>query len=169
MSSAESHKPRPPLDDQLVAAFLKEIRDVPVGARLHVQPSADLCYVLEYYVPKLLRERYPEWHDESLDGFFFDHGEKTGPLSARLAGMTILISDQTVTPIHLEISLAPAADAVERVRLKLGEPGGGALGISGPVCNSRDATRLIATFGDRLYRIRWSYRLDIIPGKQRSP
>jgi hypothetical protein len=166
VSTFGSHEPRKTLEEHVVKGLLAEVRDYPVGASLHVSPAADLCYSLEYYLPKLLGVKHPEWESESLDGFFFDTGVKTGAFSAKLGGMTILITDQTVTPVEVEIGLTPTADAIEHVRLKLGEPGGGRLGISGPVCNSREATRLIATFGQRVEDIQWAYRLEVFPSQE---
>jgi hypothetical protein len=121
-----------------------------------ISSSSDICDTLELLIPQVLRVERPEWERESIDGFYFSHAVKRGSASAELAGTCILISDQTVTPFHLDLTFAEDG----RLRpslIRLGEPGDGPLGISGPGCNSRAATELLAGLDARLDGIDWVY------------
>jgi hypothetical protein len=116
---------------------------------------------LEYLVPQLLQRDHPEWKAESIDGFYFSRDVKVGDNSAELAGVCILIRDQTLTPFRLDLSLS-GGGTFESFRIRLGEPGGGALGISGPPVSERAASFAAYELLDRLDRIDWVY--DIVIG-----
>lgn len=147
---------------QLASELHDLMQGLPVGAQFTVPPSADICYSLELFIPGVLRQRYPEWEKESLDGLFVARATKMGSAAAELIGTCILISDQTVTPFRLDLNVSQEgdSDAVTAVRVMLGEPGSGPLGISGPPCNSRDAQRLLTSLVDRIDRVEWSYTLN---------
>ncbi|GGO40255.1 hypothetical protein GCM10008949_49530 [Deinococcus humi] len=145
---------------EMAATELSEyLQKTPVGSEFKLEPSADLCFILERYIPQLLSQRYPEWAWESLDGIFAAHSQRTDSNTAEIAGMCLLISDQTMTPFFIRLTLSPSHDAVASCHLLLGEPGGGALGISGPPCHSFKAQGLLETVKARLQGIRWSYTL----------
>ena len=147
------------LEAQLASELKALLAGIPVGSELTVAPSSDFCYSLELFIPRVLSRRHSEWAKESLDGVFVTRARKTGSASAELAGTCILISDQTVTPFLIELTLSSADESIEFFRVCLGEPGGGRLGISGPGCNSREAKELLATVATRLSSIAWSYKI----------
>jgi hypothetical protein len=72
------------------------------------------------------------------------------------SGTCILISDQTVAPFALSLSLADA-DTFRSFRIRLGEPGTGPLGISGPACDSRAGQEMLFALNGRLGRVDWVY------------
>lgn len=150
--------PRPDLESKLVGFCRDAMTDVAIGSPVEIPPSADLFYALELYIPGLLRERYPEWKDESLDGFFPAEARRTDATSLRIAGICILITDQRVTPFLVELSISD--ETVERASIRLGEPGAGPLGISGPTCGSTGAERLLNGLLLRIDSVKWSFRLD---------
>jgi hypothetical protein len=76
---------------------------------------------LEYYLPAVLREVDRSWQSESLDGFFTEIAILTAPRQAQLAGYCILISDQTLTPFHIQLRVASDTDEIEWLDCKLGE------------------------------------------------
>ena len=147
------------VDSTLTVELTNVLKEVPVGSHFHVLPSALLCHCLERFLPRRLSERYPAWEKESLDGIFVARAVKTGPRMAELVGTCILITDQTVTPFIVELEVSEPNGPVTVQRLKLGEPGSGPLGISGPVANSKDAERLLASVVERMNDIDWSYVL----------
>jgi hypothetical protein len=157
MSLLNNFMINPRLESQLASELGEMIRHVPVGGQFGVPPSANFCMSLELFIPQQLRSFYPEWDRESLDGIFVARAEKTGLLSAHLVGTCIIISDQTVTPFSIDLELSSAS--VSCFKIMLGEPGGGALGISGPKCNSREAKQLFETLINRLGSIDWSYTM----------
>jgi hypothetical protein len=93
--------------------------------------SADLSDTLELLIPQILRRTHPDWEKESIDGFFFRCCVKRGRASAELVGTCILISDQSGTPFQLDLHVADDG-RLRPLGLRLGEQGGGPLGISGP-------------------------------------
>jgi hypothetical protein len=157
MTNSSGKQPATGLAQQLASELRNLLRELPVGAEFAVSPSADICYSLELFVPGLLRQRFPEWQDESLDGIFVARATKTGTTSAEFVGTCILISDQTVTPFLLDLRISPISCVAAATRVMLGEPGTGRLGISGPPCNSLQAQRLLSTLVDRLDQVAWSY------------
>jgi hypothetical protein len=78
---------------------------------------------LEFFLPAVLRKVYPELDRESLDGFSPLFARKTGEREAELFGFCILISDQTLTPIHLRLQLSSTSNEVSWLELRLGESG----------------------------------------------
>jgi hypothetical protein len=84
-----------------------------------------VCVGLEYFLPPLLVDVYPYWKGESLDGFFFSEARKTGPGQAELYGMCILISDQTLTPVHIHTRVATSEEKINWMECRLGKRGEG--------------------------------------------
>ena len=151
----------PPNLERLAAEQIAAcLQGVPVGSPLAVDSSSDLCDTLELLIPEILRREHPEWERESIDGFFFSTAVKSNEGGAELWGTCILISDQTVTPFWLDLSLSDPG-VFEAVRIKLGEPGAGALGISGPVCTSRAAVEMLDDLNARLEQVAWVYEVTV--------
>jgi len=148
------------LNSSLTMELTSVLRELPVDSEFHVSPSAPLCDSLEIFLPRRLRERYPEWEKESLDGIFVARAIKTGARRAELVGTCILITDQTLTPFVVDLEVAEPNGPVTVHRLRLGEPGSGPLGISGPEANSKEAERLLASVVGRVDDIAWSYVLE---------
>lgn len=164
MNEADRNEVTPKLETMLASELRAILEGISVGTELTVLPSEDLCTSLELAIPRLLRRRRSEWYNESLDGIFPAIARKTGPASVQLAGTCILITDQTVTPLLVDLVLSPSGKSIGSFRVCLGEPGGGHLGISGPECNSREAKQLLATLVSRLKDIDWSYEITAQDG-----
>jgi hypothetical protein len=130
------------------------------GAPLPIDSGSALAATLEYLVPQLLAQSHAEWRGESLDGFYFSSAVRSDNRSAVLAGLCILMTDQTVTPFTLNLSMSDEAK-LKRVRIRLGEPGGGRLGISGPVAGSSDVLKSLWALDARLETIDWVYDVEI--------
>ena len=146
------------------AQLVMELRALLAGKQsdsvFTVAPSSDLCYSLELFIPKVLRRYHSEWAEESLDGIFVSRARKSGPFGVELVGTCILISDQTMTPLLVELEAAALDELIVRFRVCLGEPGGGHLGISGPVCGTREAEELLASVTNRVENIEWAYQIS---------
>lgn len=132
-----------------------------IGDEFAVHPSSDLCYLLELFIPKLLSGRYSEWLTEGLDGIFVAYAKKSGRSAAVLIGTCILIRDQTVTPLAIDVVVDLSAEVITYFRVRLGEKGGGCLGISGPSCNSSEARQLLGDVCGRHECIQWVYIASI--------
>jgi hypothetical protein len=148
------------LESAIVSELEALIQGIPLGGSFEIPASADLCFSLELFVPEKLRADYPAWERESIDGFFVSKAIKTGSSSAELAGLCILIGDQTLTPFHFRFEISPDTSQIAGIHLKVGEPGGGPLGISGPACNSREARKMAASLVGRLNKVSWVYEVE---------
>ena len=154
--SVSRSRPAPHLEHLAAKRAAELIKGVPTGSSFEISSGDDLCDILELLVPEVLRHRYPQWRRESIDGFFFSLASKTGAASADLGGTCILMQDQTVTPFVLSLRLS-SRGGLDTLRVRLGEAGGGLLGISGPACNSRAAETLLTGLADRMDRVTWVY------------
>ena len=142
----------------LVGELVRALAGVSVGDEVLLPPSCDICASLELVLPALLRAKFPGWEHESLDGVFVARAVKSAPLGIRLVGTGILISDQSVTPLHAEIEAAFDSEvSLSKFDVRVGEAGGGALGVSGPPCGSREAAELLASVASRAPSIEWVY------------
>jgi hypothetical protein len=130
------------------------------GLAIDLTPYPELFDSLERFIPHLLSLRYPEWEWESLDGLYTVMAQRLDSETAEFAGMCILISDQTITPFFIRLTLTTLHDSIASYRVSLGESGSGRLGISGPPCNTHGASKILANIGARLDKIRWVYRVE---------
>ena len=117
---------------------------------------------LELLVPQVLGAKYPAWERESIDGFNFSSPPRSSGNSLCVFGTCILISDQTVTPFLLELVLSSDRSTIRSLKIRVGEPGVGELGISGPNCRSRGAARALATLDTRIDTVHWVYQEDLV-------
>ena len=147
---------RPDLELLAARQLADLLENVAIGASVPISSSSDICDTLELWIPQVLRVERPEWERESIDGFYFSHAVKRGSASAQFAGTCILIRDQAVTPFWLDLTIADDS-RLRPSSIRLGEPGNGPLGISGPGCNSRAASELLAGIEARMDRIDWVY------------
>ena len=98
------------------------LRSHSVGDPISPRPDGDYIFSsLEFFLPEILRERHNEWQRESLDGLYPKIFCKTAEHEIDFVGLAIFISDQTLTPIHLQLQLSPDHDCVSWVDLRLGE------------------------------------------------
>ena len=112
----------------------------------------ELQDALESWVPALLG-----WRHESIDAFRFASARKVSNLTAEFLGLCLLISDQTWTPLHLRITLAPSTDSVASVQCDLGEPGIGASGLLRLPFASKAADTLLASLPSRVHEFPWVF------------
>src|SRR5665213_2039271 len=116
----------------------------------------DVFAGLEYFLPKVLGELYPEWRArESLDGFLPYCVRKLGDHELEFIGHCILITDQTTTPIYFRLQLALEEDEVTWLELKLGERGENGM-VRRPYRNPPSLGR-IAPLKDGIDAIDWVY------------
>lgn len=82
---------------------------------------------LDFFLPQVLREKYNFWKSESLDGVCPIYVQKLAERQVEIVGICILITDQTVTPIHLRMEVSADADSIQWLECRLGEkqPNGG--------------------------------------------
>src|SRR5579872_2080468 len=118
------------LAEALVAKSLRLVlRDQSVGADLHNQdigdsePYRDLMVGLDGFIPEVLQEIHAEWKEDSLDGIYHFVTRKTGQREVNIFGLCMLLSDQTLTPIHVRLQIDASEDIVRWMECCLGEKG----------------------------------------------
>lgn len=89
----------------------------------------EMLSALEWYLPCVLEEIHAYWKNESLDGVLCSKLTRTGPTSAELLGICILMNDQTIVPAHVRLRLSKTTDEIEWLECRLGERGNGAGGM----------------------------------------
>jgi hypothetical protein len=111
--------------EQIISRSLREIlAGLPVGARIaEAEKIREVLSGLEWFVGEILGEVYPEWERESLDGVYPLVAQKSGEGEAEIFGLCIIISDQTLVPLHLRLQVAPSVDEVSWLECRLGEWG----------------------------------------------
>ena len=134
-----------------------------VGDSFTPTPDSEICSYLERYVPEVLSRKYGVWSGESLDGVFVIQGSVTNSCRVSLLGTAILLRDQRVAPLLVEVEASSSGDSIVSYRIRLGEPGGGPLGISGPACNSGASSRLLHRLPNRvaLQRVDWVFFVEM--------
>ncbi|HEV8001565.1 MAG TPA: hypothetical protein VGP63_16885 [Planctomycetaceae bacterium] len=138
------------------------LQNRPVGADLFdVRPERnrlDFLHGLEFFIPEVLRGLYTEWDRESLDGFLPPLFVKCAENEVDLFGLCILISDQTVTPIHVQLQVRDAVDEVSWLDCRLGEMSEHGM-IRTPYREWAAASARILALGHSPERIDWVYRV----------
>jgi hypothetical protein len=122
---------------------------------------------LEFYLPAVLNEVHSEWRDESMDGFHLVVARKTGPREAEFIGLCILISDQTLTPIHVRLRMAASENEIEWLECKVGESGEGTGRMVRLPYDSPRQSKLLVTLPNRLDTLDWAYHVGF--GERQAP
>lgn len=147
-------------------SFRTILAALPNGASFaNAEQLQDALDGLDFFVPQVLRKKHPEWDRESLDGFFPLMARKCGEREAEIFGLCILITDQTLTPIHLYLQLSPSTDEVSWLECKLGEKGEHGMTRT-PWPSSSAIDQLLHALAGRSDRIDWVYK--VMFGHRRS-
>ena len=113
---------------------------------------------LEWFLPTVLAEVHSEWTGESLDGIYPSVSKKTGEGKAEILGLCCLMSDQTLTPIHLRLELSNATDEVSWLELRLGEKGRAGM-VRIPYPSSPSIHKRLHALSRRASTIEWVYKV----------
>ena len=136
--------------EQSISRSLRAILDdLPIGAS--VPDSVQFREVLsglEFFLPhQVLSEIYPEWNQESLDGVLPLVARKAGEGEAEIFGFCIIMSDQTLTTLHVRLQVATSSDEVSWLECRLGERGEHGM-VRTPYSNPSALTK-------RLHALQW--------------
>lgn len=115
----------------------------------------DVALALEFYLPEVLREVHAGWKREGLDGIYHELAIKRAQREVDVAGLCILISDQTLTPFHVELRCAADSDEIERLDCRLGEISDGVM--KRVPYDSRSIRK--SDVAGRLESIRWQFHV----------
>lgn len=141
----------------LAKALGNLLSETPVGAGVEIASSSTICGCLELIVPTVIAGTRPEWRGESVDGFLVERTSRTGARSVQVAGCCVLMSDEALSPFLIDLTVDEAGEELHSIRVRVGEPGRGSLGISGPKCGSSGADKYRGSVLARLDQIAWVY------------
>jgi hypothetical protein len=112
------------IEQDLCSRLRSILSETPIGESIWDHPQiGDVTWRLERFIPAVLGEIHCEWQHEGLDGIFPLVFRKTEGGEAELFGLCLLISDQTLTPIHVRLQVAVSSDEVSWLECRLGEMG----------------------------------------------
>jgi hypothetical protein len=135
------------------------LADLPIGAAIAESDQfREVLSGIEYFLPEVLGEVYPEWNRESLDGVIPLVARKTNDAEAEIFGLCIIISDQTVTPLHLHLQVAVANDEISWLECRLGERGRHGM-VRTPYDSLNAAAKRLHALEWRVDRIDWVYKV----------
>jgi len=117
----------------------------------------DLLTALQFFIPEVLREIHDEWKGEGLDGIYSKVARKVGNHEIEIIGICCLISDQTLTPLHVRIQTSLAVDHVAWLDCRLGEHTGGGMRREPYSSSTVHGTMLHVV--ERLDSIDWFYQV----------
>jgi hypothetical protein len=120
---------------------------------------------LEFLLPAVLGKVHGQWKYESLDGIYPAAARKTGPGEAEINGLCILISDQTLTPVHIRLQVSPLVDEITWLECSVGERGEGKGGMVRTPYTAMSGKQLTEV-AERPKDIDWVYRVGF---GQRKP
>lgn len=113
---------------------------------------------LEWFLPGVLAEIHPEWTGKSLDGIYPHVARKTGEREAEILGLCCLMSDQTLTHIHLRLQLSAATDEISWLELRLGEMGQHGM-VRTPYQSETSFHRRLNALDRKADTIEWVYKV----------
>src|SRR5262249_36646539 len=135
------------------------LAETPAGETIHdYQEFRDALSGFEWFLPTVLAEIHPEWTGESLDGIYPHIAHKIGEREAEILGLCFLMSDQTLTPIHLRFHLSGTADEVSWLELRLGEKGRAGM-VRIPYSSSPSIHKRLHALSRRAGTIEWVYQV----------
>ena len=116
---------------------------------------------LERVLPDALAQEQPYWQYESLDGILPEVARKTNPREAEILGLCVLISDQTLTPVHVRIAVSGNADEIAWLDCKLGEKGDGSGGLQRIPYDADRLSKELYLVGRYAPDIHWAYSTKV--------
>jgi hypothetical protein len=147
--------------EQRVSRLLRTIlANLPNNADIaDAEHFRDVLNALDWFIPEVLQELHPEWKYESLDGILPVVARKIAEGEAEIFGQCILISDQTLTPIHLLLQTSACGDEISWLELKLGESGEHGMVRTPYSSPSASIKRVYSLSEERLELIEWAYKV----------
>jgi len=104
----------------------------------------------------IFEELYAEWKYESLDGIIPIIAGRLGEGRVEVFGLCILMSGQSLAPIHLRLQLASAVDEVSWLECKLGEKSENSM-LRTPYNDLNKASHRLHSLLGKLAAIKWFY------------
>src|SRR4051794_6751535 len=111
-------------EQRLSRSLRSVLADLPSGTSIpDSEQFREVLTGLQYFIPVVLGEIHREWNLEGLDDVLPVMARKTGEGEAEIFGLCCIVSDQTLTPLHLHLQVAASDDEVSWLECRLGERG----------------------------------------------
>lgn len=120
------------------------------------QRFEELQLSLERYLPPLLG-----MPGRGLDGFRFCVAQKTGPNSAELLGVALLLAEQEWTPFWLRVRLSEPPTTLSALDGRLGEARDEGDGLLALPYGSHKLTKLLFQLPARAAELTWAYEARV--------
>ena len=135
------------------------LADLPIGASIpDSEQYREALTALQYFIPVVLGEIHREWAFQGLDDVMPVEARKTGEGEAELFGVCCMVSDQTLTPLHVCLQLAAPVDEISWLECRLGERGRDGM-VRKPFRSLREMTNRLRALGGRVDLIDWAYKV----------
>jgi hypothetical protein len=136
------------------------LADLPDGASIgHSEQFRAVLSGLEFFLPhQVLCEIYSEWNHESLDGILPLVAKKTRDGEAEIFGLCIIISDQTLTALHVRLQVDSSTDVVSWLECRLGERGKHGM-VRTPYESSSAAAKRLYALDGKQDQMDWVYKV----------
>jgi hypothetical protein len=125
----------------------------------------EVLTALEYFIPVVLGEIHREWTFQGLDDILPIEARKTGEGEAEIFGLCCIVSDQTLTPLHLHLQVAGSNDEISWIECRLGEREKEGI-VRTPYRLRRLLTKRLLALDGRVDLIDWAYKVTF--GHRRS-
>jgi len=152
--------PEASLEEKVAQAIRKVLAAKTVGEQLVDDEDLQFAMAgLEWYLPGILCEVYPEWCTYTLDGILPTRTCKTGLYAPDVIGLCILINDQTTMPIRVRLKISPAVDEITWLECMIGEDRGhGRRPVRTPYNSDRIVKQGYSVL-DRADSMEWHYKV----------
>lgn len=135
------------------------LAELPAGAEFTHDPRLrEVLSGLERFVTGVLSQLHQEWAEESLDGVLLSEARKTGEREALLFGLCVLITDQSLVPMHLQLAIDGSLDEISWLELRLGERDERGL-IRTPYETAPKAYKRTIAMKDAMDQVEWAYKV----------
>lgn len=105
----------------LCRALHVEFADFAIGGtRAEYEPVRKMMTSLEWFVPEVLRELYPEWNSEALDGVWPFRVRKVDRAEAEVFGACYLMNNQKLAPLHVSTLASTLEEEISWFECELG-------------------------------------------------
>jgi hypothetical protein len=152
-------------EQRLSRSLRAVLDDLPNGASIpDSKQYREVLTALQYFIPVVLGEIHREWTFQGLDDVVPVEARKTGEGEVELFGVCCIVSDQTLTPLHVHLQVAAPDDEISWLECRLGERGQDGM-VRKPYGFLSEMTKRLRALDGRVELIDWVYK--VMFGKRR--
>jgi hypothetical protein len=146
-------------EQRLSRSLRAVLDDLTIGAGIpDSEQYREVLTALQYFIPVVLGEIHREWTFQGLDDIVPVEARKTGEGEVELFGVCCIVSDQTLTPLHVHSQVAALDDEISWLECRLGERGQDGM-VRKPYGFLGEMTKRLRVLDGRVDRIDWVYEV----------